>query len=155
MGRILKRILIIMSLIYIIFYLFVNNLIVSDFFDTLINIILSLINIDLLIAVILLLIGFFIDESSSEKGKDSSNNKKNMKYKVLKFIGFLPFVFVLLNGIFSMLFGFSFFFNKTYGINAFIVTIAFTSLLIWPLYIIGIVLIILSSIKLKKLQNKL
>ena len=152
MGRILKRILIIMSSIYIIFYLVVDDLIVSDFFDTLINIIIHLSNADFFIATILLLIGIVIDMPNDEKTND---NRVIKKYKVLKFIGILPFIFVLLNGIFSMFFGFSFFFNGTYGPNAFILTIAFTSLLIWPLYIIGIILIILSSIKLKKLQNKL
>jgi len=79
--------------------------------------------------------------------------KIKIPYWVLLIIGLLPFVYVLGVGIYSSYMGYSglcfFECELDYGIAAFVDSIIITSYLFWPLYLIGIVFIILSFFKFK------
>lgn len=94
-----------------------------------------------------------------EKGDTSNsvvNTKKSLKkYRILRIIGYLPFVGILCFAIYSSIYGFSFFFSTIYGLSAFFGSILIFSLFfLWPLYIIGIIIIIKSSSKIKSFKNK-
>jgi len=78
----------------------------------------------------------------------------NKLYKVLRLLGFIPFIIVLSYAIYNMFSGTTFIFTELIGFEAFYCTIIVYSIHLWPLYIIGLILIILSTIKLKKLNNK-
>lgn len=91
------------------------------------------------------------NDFNKEKTKDSK--KLIMKYKILKWLGFLPFIAIVSIGVFSSIVGFSFMFSTSYGIAAFFESILIISLFIWPLYIIGIVLIIYSKKKITNLNS--
>ena len=69
-------------------------------------------------------------------------------------LGLLPFVGILGFAIFSAINGFSFLFSTSYGFDAFGGVILIYSILFWPLYIIGLVLIIKSIQKLKQLKSR-
>ena len=77
-------------------------------------------------------------------------NKKKL-FKILLAIGILAFAIPLIYGIYCSIHGVSFMFNYIYGFDAFYITVFFYSWFLWPTYIIGILLIIISAIKLKKL----
>ena len=72
---------------------------------------------------------------------------------VLLIVGIVTFVIPLIAGIFDSINGFSGLCfvgcERDYGIKAFIGSIYLYSYILWPTYIIGIILIILSIIKLK------
>ena len=78
----------------------------------------------------------------------------NKKYKLIKIIGFLPFIGTIIYGIFCMFFGFTFLFNTSYGLDALFESIFIMLTKIWPMYIIGIIIIIISNKKLKQLEKK-
>lgn len=79
------------------------------------------------------------------------NSKKSIvKYKILRILGYSPFVGTLCFALFSSIYGFSFFFSRSYGLEAFFGTIFLMSLIIWPLYIIGAIIIIKSSSNIEK-----
>ena len=149
--KILKIILITLSSVYIAF-----NLMTEGFLNMLLDTALDPIeNIFFILSIILLLIGIIIDDSNDEtvnskKIDNNINTQKIKKYKILRFIGFLPFILVISCGIFFMFTGFGFFFNTSHGVSAFFGSIFFISLFAWPLYIVGIILIIKSNQKLKK-----
>ena len=67
--------------------------------------------------------------------------------------GLIPFIVPLVKGIYDSIIGFSglcwWQCDYYYGFSAFIDSIYIYSFLFWPTYIIGIILIILSIIKLK------
>ena len=75
---------------------------------------------------------------------------KHIGWKILLFIGMLPFLIVLGMGVFNSIFGFTFMFDTSYGINAFLDTLLIITFLFWPAYLVGIVLIIISSVNIKK-----
>lgn len=82
------------------------------------------------------------------------NNKKLIvKYNIFRILGCLPFIGILCFAINSAINGFSFFFTTYDGLEAFFDTIFFFSLIIWPLYIIGGIIIIKSSSKIRDLKN--
>lgn len=108
-------------------------------------------NIPFVIAVILLLIGIFIDATD----KKINENAKLRKYKILKIIGYIPFIIVILYGIFRSFTGFDFFLKTTYGLPAFFGSIFILSILfMWPFYIIGIALIVKSKKLIKQIIEK-
>lgn len=108
-------------------------------------------NIPFVIAVILLLIGIFIDATD----KKINENAKLRKYKILKIIGYIPFIIVTLYGIFCFFTGFDFFLKTTYGLPAFFGSIFILSILfMWPFYIIGIALIVKSKKLIKQIIEK-
>ena len=76
---------------------------------------------------------------------------KKLLWKSLLIIGFIPFIIALLVGIYFAITGFSglCFCTNYYGFKAFIDSIIMFSYVFYPNYIIGIILIILSIIKLK------
>ena len=82
-----------------------------------------------------------------ENTPNTAENNKNsiVKYKILRTLGYLPFVGILCFAIYSAIYGFTFGFSTSYGLDAFLGTIFFFSLFIWPLYIIGAIIIIKSS----------
>lgn len=84
-------------------------------------------------------------------------NKKTI-WKSLLIIGFLPFIILLLYGFYVAITGFSGICfglcDKEYGLPAFIDFIFLVSYVYWPVYIVGIALIILSLTKLTKQQLK-
>ena len=75
---------------------------------------------------------------------------------ILLIIGIIPFVVSLIIGIYSSINGVSsslLCFGSCeyyYGFKAFIDSIIWYLIIFWPIYIIGIILIIISTIKLKK-----
>lgn len=81
---------------------------------------------------------------------NGTENNKNaiVKYKILRLIGYLPFVGVLF---------FTHYFTKgmktNYGFNDFVGSLIFCLLLLSPFCIAGTVLIIKSSSKIKILKN--
>lgn len=79
--------------------------------------------------------------------------KKMMIYKILLGIGILPFILIIGFGLFSMIFGFTFFFTTNYGIGAFFESIFFAGLIYWPILLIGLIFIIISKYKLVKLKK--
>lgn len=78
--------------------------------------------------------------------------KKKIIWKILLFIGTLPFVIILVMSIINAINGFEFLFSTSYGWEAFIGTAVIYSFLFWPAYIVGILLIILSIIMLVRLS---
>ena len=104
---------------------------------------------------LLITIGLIIDT----KNKNDINNEFNIKikmrkYKILRIIGLFPFIIVICSGTFSMFNGYCFFYSCSYGLDALFETILLTSWIVWPLYIIGIILIVNSNKKLKELEKK-
>lgn len=81
---------------------------------------------------------------------------KTKKYiwKILLIIGILPFLGVLCYAIYSAIYGFKglcfFYCTKEYGLLAFRDSIILYSIVYYPLYIIGAILVILSIIKIRK-----
>ena len=76
--------------------------------------------------------------------------KKIIIWQVLLLIGLLPFVVPILLGFISIFTGFSFLAAYSTGFEALFGVLSFWSFLFWPTYIIGIILIIISTIKIKK-----
>lgn len=74
------------------------------------------------------------------------------KYWISLLIGCIPFLVALSMGLYNSIVGFSglSFHNKNYGFDAFFDTIVLVSYLIYPLYIIGLFLIIFSIVKLRR-----
>ena len=108
-----------------------------------------------IIGLILLLIGIFIKTDTEKEISICGNKKrKTAKYIILLILGLLPFVGILGFAIFSVINGFSFLFSTSYGFDAFGGVILIYSILFWPLYIIGLVLIIKSIQKLKQLKSR-
>ena len=140
-----KILLITISIIWIIIEILIEGSIIDKVMNTGFE---PFENITFILAIILLVIGISIENPKSIK------NKKIPIYKFLKIIGYSPFIGILLFGIFSMFTGFTFAFDTSYGISALIGTIFFSSIIIWPLYILGITLIIVSNKKIKQLTNE-
>ena len=78
---------------------------------------------------------------------------KKIIWQILLFIGILSFAVPILLGIISFFTGFSFLSAYATGFEALFSLLAFWSFLFWQTYIIGIILIIVSIIKLKKIKN--
>ena len=80
--------------------------------------------------------------------------KKKIVWISLLIVGIIPFAIPLIVGIYDSLIGFSGLCfiecDNYYGFQAFIDSIYLYSFIFWPTYIIGVILIILSIIKLKK-----
>ena len=84
--------------------------------------------------------------------------KSKKIWKILLFLGIIPIAIPLVDGIYSSITGFSgLCFGSgcisKYGFKAFIDSIFLYSFIFWPTYIIGLILIIISMIKIKK-NNK-
>lgn len=79
-------------------------------------------------------------------------DKKKLLWKVLLVIGMIPFVIVIGYGVYSSIIGFSVLCilncTKEYGFIAFRDSIFLYSSVFWPTYIIGVILMIISIIKL-------
>lgn len=81
---------------------------------------------------------------------------KKTLWKILLVIGVVPFAIVLLYGIYVAITGFSgvsILGDVNYGFGAFLDWIILYSYVYWSTYVIGLVLIILSVIKLKKSRS--
>ena len=89
--------------------------------------------------------------------KYGDNKMKKTIWKILLIAGIIPFAAVLFVGIYDSIVGFGglcfFSCELDYGFKAFIGSIYLWSYLMWPTYIIGCLLIILSIIKLKKIKG--
>ncbi|MGM9849969.1 MAG: hypothetical protein ACI31V_03625 [Bacilli bacterium] len=72
---------------------------------------------------------------------------------VFLIVGIIPFIIPIISGIYYSIRGYSglcwWQCDYYYGFNAFIDSIILYSYILWPTYIIGIVIIVLSIIKLK------
>lgn len=81
------------------------------------------------------------------------NNKSKKIWKIAFGVSFIPFAFVIILGIYFMINGFSgfCFCDNYYGFKAFIDSVVLFSYIFIPIYIISILLMILSIIKLNKL----
>ena len=79
---------------------------------------------------------------------------KKILWKILLLIGLIPFISILIYGIYVSITGFSLLCilncAKEYGFIAFRDSIISISYIIWPIYIIGLLLITLSIFKLKR-----
>lgn len=80
---------------------------------------------------------------------------KKRIWKVLLILGFIPFIIALILGIFVAVNGFGGlnFCCKYYGFQAFFDYVLLFSFIYYPTYIVGILLIILSIIKLRKINK--
>lgn len=78
------------------------------------------------------------------------NNHKKLLWKILLILGILPFFLLIIYEIHCLIYGFNFLFNTSYGLEAIRDSISIMAYLFWPIYILGILLIIISIIKLKK-----
>lgn len=78
------------------------------------------------------------------------NKKKRIIYGVLLWLGIVPFICLLISGIISSIFGLTFMFDITYGLEAFGSSIVLFSFIYWPILLIGLVLIIVGIIGLRK-----
>ena len=80
--------------------------------------------------------------------------KKKTLYKILLVLGILTFVIPLIFGIFSSINGYSglcfWVCTKNYGFDAFSSSIFVYSYIFWPTYVIGIILITLSLLKIRR-----
>ena len=81
-------------------------------------------------------------------------NKKKIIWIILLVVGIIPFIIPLISGIYDSINGFAgiCFADCTYdyGFSAFRDVILLYSWLMWPTYIVGGILIVLSIIKLKR-----
>lgn len=104
-----------------------------------------------ILGTIFLVWGLIIKQENVPKTLDNKN--PIVKYKLLRVLGYLPFIGILCFATFSSICGFSFFFSKSYGLDAFFGTIFLMSLFIWPLYVIGAIIIIKSSSKINAFKK--
>ena len=156
MKKIIQKLLIIIGIILLMSLFIVEYMdtksIINAFFTISLNTVLEFGKIESLLSILgilCIIIGIF----SKENLNRNNSNKSLMKYKILKWIGIFPFIAILCIGLFSMINGFSFMFSTSYGISAFFESIMIISLLIWPLYIIGIALIIYSKKKITNIEK--
>lgn len=112
----------------------------KDFNGILTNFIINF-NVIQILAIILIVLGFIIPNQKSE-------NKK--KWYLLFITGCLPYVIAVIYGLISMTTGFTFFNSTSTGLQAFIDSTVIFSYLFWPLYIIGLAFIIISTFRLKR-----
>ena len=159
--NLLKKILIIIGLALLLYNLSMFSLETSNIFEAFVfmtmETFLEFGEIESLFTIfgtLFLLVGISLKKEESTVPTEINYKRLKIKYNLLKFLGFLPFVAILCIGIFCAFSGFSFFFSTSYGISAFFSSIFLFSLLVWPFYIIGAVLIIKSSQKLKELGKK-
>lgn len=160
MKKNIKRILIIVGILLLVYYCFISFEQYGDIFGTLLSILLFIFEIGdpesmyIILGVIFITIGLLIKDSEKKVKYDVEiTDKVRKKYKLIRRLGFLPFVAMLLAGTISSIYGFTFFFSTSYGLEGFIDCIIFFSIFCWPLYIIGIILIIKYSQKLKSLEK--
>lgn len=80
--------------------------------------------------------------------------KKSIIYKLLIMLGSSPFIFILVSAIYNAINGWSFCLGSNcandYGFQVFVDYIVLASFVYWPFYIVGLVLIIIGFILLKK-----
>lgn len=118
-------------------------------------VILNPISLITILGPIMIIIGTFLDTNDKNIQKNKEEvEKQTKKYRTFILLGYLPFLGVISYGFFSMLTGFSFLNSTAYGFEALISSTLLLSILLWPLYIIGIILIVYSSIKLTKIVSK-
>ena len=97
-----------------------------------------------ILGITLLAFGILI-KNENTSNEPQNDEKSVRKYKLLRILGYTPFIVILC------------FVTIRYGFNDFLGIIFLFSLFGWPLYIIGIILIIKSSSKVrsfKELNNK-
>lgn len=104
-----------------------------------------------ILGTIFLVLGLIIKQENEPKTLNNENSI--VKYKILRVLGYLPFIGILCFSIYSSICGFSFLFSTSYGMGAFFGTIFLISLFIWPLYIIGAIIIIKSSSKINAFKK--
>ena len=104
-----------------------------------------------ILGTIFLVWGLIIKQENVPKTLDNKN--PIVKYKLLRVLGYLPFIGILCFATFSSICGFSFFFSRSYGLDTFFGTIFLMSLFIWPLYVIGAIIIIKSSSKINAFKK--
>ena len=81
-------------------------------------------------------------------------SRKKIIWKILLIIGIIPFIVVIIHSIYNIITGSN---NLCIGINCknslyFIDNVILYSYLFWPTYIIGFILITISTIMLKKIK---
>lgn len=98
----------------------------------------------MIFSLFLIIIGINLDK------KDKNKKINKLKYNLLKLIGLLPFLNLICVGIYYMFKGYQLYTNGfndiyIYGLKALLFTIIRMSIILWPLYIIGIFLIIVGT----------
>lgn len=92
---------------------------------------------------LLIIIGAFINtENQDDINPEEKIKKIEKKYKTLIFIGTTPFIGVILSGI-----------MEDFSGDSLIGVILLYSIILWPLYIIGIIMIIIGIIKIKTIKK--
>ena len=160
MKKNIKRMLIIVGALLLAYYFFISFEQHGTIFDTLLSMLLFILEIGdpesmyIILGVIFIATGIIIRDSDNKvKNNVETTDKVRKKYKLIRILGFLPFVAMLTVGVISSIYGFTFFFSTSYGLDGFIESIIFFSIFCWPLYIIGIILIIKYSQKLKSFEK--
>ena len=157
--RILKKFLIIIGLILLGLNFIICLINSGEVFETLFDIVFEtfvefgeLESILSISGITLLTFGILIKNENASN--ETKNDKKAVrKYKLLRILGYMPFIGILIFATYSAISGISFLFSTSYGFDAFLGSILLLSLFLWPLYIIGIILIIKSSSKIRNFEE--
>ena len=151
----LKKFLIITGFLLLFIYFFIGLKQGNDIGEALLSILFFILeigdseNLLVLLGVSFIFIGFVIPNENSNAKKLGSKRK----YQILRILGYLPFIFAFCTGIFYSITGFNFLFSTSYGISAFFESILVYSFLFWPLYIVGIIIILKSSEKIMMIDD--
>ncbi len=89
---------------------------------------------------------------TENNNQDSKKKKKSSRMKL--YLGLIPYVLMAIHGVYDAINGFTFFFNTSYGVEAFFTAIVFDFIIFLPVNIIALALLISYSIEVRK-QKKL
>lgn len=81
---------------------------------------------------------------------------KNIKWKIMLFVGTLPFLVAIVSGFYAALTGFSGLAIKSpasYGWEAFMEWIILYSFVYWPTYVVGVILMLWAIARLMKSRD--
>ena len=106
-----------------------------------------------LLGISFIFVGFVRPNENSNMSINTKKLGSKRKYQILRILGYLPFIFAFCMGMFYSITGFSFLFSTSYGISAFFESILVYSFLFWPLYIVGIIIILKSSEKIMMIDD--
>ena len=81
-------------------------------------------------------------------------NRKKILYKALLVLGVVPYFLLISYGVDAYMDGYSFLWgSKTYGWEGFFLQVRFLFMIFWPIFLIGLILIIVGIINLRKLKR--
>ena len=148
--KLLKNILITIGIIYLFIILLLNLHFNYNIIESLCNMFGGLFinfNIIFLPGIISLIAGFMIDTKQTEPKQNSIK-----KYIKLRILGLIPFIGILCYAFLSTIVGASFMGSDIFGFDAFILVLLACFMSPWSW--LGLVLIIISTLKIKKSKTK-